>query len=610
MPARPVQKPARPAAAKIAFSYIRFSHPDQARGDSVRRQTARTDDWCKRNGAVLDTSLSLTDAGRSAYDRDEDSFDTYALAAFLKLVKGDRVPRDGSAYLVVENLDRLSRETEVVAFNRFTSILMERVNIVQLSPREQVFARDSDLGALLPAILELSRGHSESKAKSDRVGPAWAQKRAEAGRGVPMTRKLPGWITLDGVTTFRGKAKDGKLVLIEERAAVVRRIFALAAEGRGVHAIARLFNDEGVPCWRRPWKRNRPGPDQPDVPAPVWNETAIYFILASRAVFGEFQPCKGSRTRGHKKPVPAGEPIANYFPPVVTPEQFWAAQAALAGRRRPNLRGRRGKHLNLFAGLLRDARDGGSMTYQHLAKRSAIIIPVGAKQGTGVTWSSFPVKEFEESIRARLVEITAADVFDRGAPGRRVEALAGELAHQDRLIAKLQPQLDNPDLVDLVSPRLAIHNRKRKELATALAQAQREAANPAAESWGEFRALGGLDPEQDTDEVRQKVRAALRRCVQSIHCLFTTRTCGARSVRVAAVRVQFLGVAAHRDYLIALARRKRPAILSRPGQPGPAYDLRRPKEAAKLLRWLEADPVAGQLIAALVAEANPELAGG
>ena len=37
----------------VAYSYVRFSHPDQARGDSLRRQTEEVQGWCKRNRARL-----------------------------------------------------------------------------------------------------------------------------------------------------------------------------------------------------------------------------------------------------------------------------------------------------------------------------------------------------------------------------------------------------------------------------------------------------------------------------------------------------------------------------------------------------------------------------
>ena len=42
----------------LAYSYLRFSSPEQARGDSIRRQTEATADWCARNGVTLDASQS------------------------------------------------------------------------------------------------------------------------------------------------------------------------------------------------------------------------------------------------------------------------------------------------------------------------------------------------------------------------------------------------------------------------------------------------------------------------------------------------------------------------------------------------------------------------
>ena len=62
---------------------------------------------------------------------------------------------------------------------------------------------------------------------------------------------------------------------------------------------------------------------------------------------------------------------------------------------------RRGKHVNLFAGLLVDARDGGSYTYQHVGKRSTLV-PVGAKQGHATKWTSFTSSPFENASEIRM----------------------------------------------------------------------------------------------------------------------------------------------------------------------------------------------------------------
>src|SRR5262249_19639048 len=80
-----------PDAGAFAFSYLRFSSPAQADGDSVRRQTALRDGWLKRHPAVrLDTSLRLEDKGVSGYRGEHRTNKRHALAAFLDLVERGR----------------------------------------------------------------------------------------------------------------------------------------------------------------------------------------------------------------------------------------------------------------------------------------------------------------------------------------------------------------------------------------------------------------------------------------------------------------------------------------------------------------------------------------
>ena len=92
-----------------AYSYTRFSSPEQAKGDSIRRQTNLRDAWLLKSGAMLDTSIVLRDAGVSAFSGGHrDNPDRHALAAFLELVKKGRIPK--GSFLIVESLDRLTRE--------------------------------------------------------------------------------------------------------------------------------------------------------------------------------------------------------------------------------------------------------------------------------------------------------------------------------------------------------------------------------------------------------------------------------------------------------------------------------------------------------------------
>src|SRR5262249_59367400 len=126
----------------------------------------------KRTGLRPDTPLK-PDLGKSAFTGEHrKNPDRHALATFLKMVEAGKVRR--GSYLIVENLDRLTREHVRAAVTLFLSILEQGVSIVTTSP-ERVFRHDSDdMTDVIIAVVELSRGHSESSTKSDRVSKAWA----------------------------------------------------------------------------------------------------------------------------------------------------------------------------------------------------------------------------------------------------------------------------------------------------------------------------------------------------------------------------------------------------------------------------------------------------
>src|SRR4051812_28631745 len=102
---RKEERPMQP----IAYSYVRFSSPEQAKGDSLRRQDDAAQEWCQRNNVRLDTSTSFRDLGKSAYlGEHRKNPDRHDLARFLKLVEDGKVPK--GSFLIIENLDRLTRE--------------------------------------------------------------------------------------------------------------------------------------------------------------------------------------------------------------------------------------------------------------------------------------------------------------------------------------------------------------------------------------------------------------------------------------------------------------------------------------------------------------------
>ena len=280
----------------IAYSYIRFSTPEQRRGDSLRRQTDAAAAWCASHGAQLDTSRTFHDLGKLAFLGDHrKNPDRYALAAFLKLVEDDKIPR--GSYLIIEALDRLTREHVRAALMLCLGLIEKGIRIVQLSPTELVYDEKSDEMSLMLMIVELSRGHRESKRKSDLSGPAWRKKKEGAREGRIVTERLPAWVTIQG----------DKLVLIPDRAETVRLIFRLAGTGYGTPRIVAKLNKDGVPPIGKTGK---------------WVKGYIGRILRDRRAVGEYQPRKGKRRE------PDGDPVPNYFPAVISEEEFFAARRA------------------------------------------------------------------------------------------------------------------------------------------------------------------------------------------------------------------------------------------------------------------------------------------
>jgi DNA invertase Pin-like site-specific DNA recombinase len=139
-----------------AYSYIRFSTPEQAAGDSLRRQTELAEEYCARHGLTLDTSLTLQDLGVSGFRGR--NLEGGAFTLFRRAIEDGIVPQ--GSVLLVENLDRLSRMPAYDAFKVLSNIVDAGVDIVTLKP-ESRHSRDSlrkDMGSLITVILQMQLG--------------------------------------------------------------------------------------------------------------------------------------------------------------------------------------------------------------------------------------------------------------------------------------------------------------------------------------------------------------------------------------------------------------------------------------------------------------------
>ena len=316
-----------------AYSYIRFSSPEQEKGDSLRRQIQLSEEYCKQHGLILDDTLKLTDRGLSAFKGIHRT--KGALGEFLRLVEEGKIP-PGSV-LLVENLDRLSREQILDALNQFTSIIKAGIKIVTLQDGMEYDQESINQNwvQLIISITYMARAHDESETKSKRISAVWENKRSKAGNGgEKLTAKAPAWLKLSQDRT--------KFILIPEAAKAIELIFRKKLAGKGVERIVRELNDDP-----NIWEPPRTGPKKTG----GWRGSYINKILRSRAVIGEFQPHK--LVDGKRQPV--GDPIPDYFPPVIDKELFYQVQAQLQANaeKKGNAGGRTGKVSNLFTHVIK-----------------------------------------------------------------------------------------------------------------------------------------------------------------------------------------------------------------------------------------------------------------
>lgn len=316
----------------LAISYVRFSSSRQEAGDSFRRQVEQTKAYCTQKNLQL-ASEQFHDLGISAY-RGQNRLEGRLHDLIEKIKSGD-IPR--GSFLIVESLDRLSRDKVMSQFGTFLEIINSGVNIVTLFDNtvHSFDTINANPMSLMMALATMVRANDESETKSKRGQASWENKRKRAKNQTVLTKIVPMWL----------EAVDGKIYEIPARSLLVREIFADSISGLGKRAIAKKLNSRNEPVWGSP-KRNKSG---------LWNDSYITKILHNRAVLGELQP----HLKQNKKRVQVGEAILDYYPRIISDDDFYLARGRSADRL---LKGGRSapKASNLFQGIAKCA-DCGSL---------------------------------------------------------------------------------------------------------------------------------------------------------------------------------------------------------------------------------------------------------
>jgi hypothetical protein len=519
-PATPLEEPAMTVAKlPICHPYARISDPTQRKGGGLERQTkADMQEFCRRFEFALSKRIRVDD-GVSAF-KGLNATPEHELGRFLAEARKGLIPPGDC--LLLENWDRLSRQDIWAAIGLVNDLRQLGIHIGRLDRMKLLRCDSTDAGDFFETAVELMRGNSESAAKSDRNGKAWARKRKAAReRGAVITRRLPAWV----------EERDGKLRLIPGPTAAVRRIYTLAAAGYGQLAIVKKLITEGVP---------------PFGDGDIWARSYVAKILKDERVLGRFQPRKRDRS-------PEGAVIPDYFPPVISEEEFYAARAGCAQRRLRQ--GALGRHTNVFSGLLMSARDGesyyctasfgsrqrgGRGPWQRVLKNTASL------QGRAKGYT-FPFATFESAILSKLAEVDPHEILNGDDSPDEALALSRDLDGVEAELADAAAFMDANGFSVTIGRRVSALEARKARLAAALAEAREKASHPLSETWGQAQSLLALvNGAPDPVDVRLRLRAALRRLTESIWLLVVPRGL----TRLAAVQIWFAGGERHRDYLI------------------------------------------------------------
>jgi DNA invertase Pin-like site-specific DNA recombinase len=425
-----------------AYSYIRFSLPSQSKGHSYQRQLEDCEAYCTEHGLDLasEPEYRFLDAGRSAY-KGEHVGEKGQLARFMRLVE-DGTIAPGST-LIVESLDRLSRQEVTLALPWFMKLLAAGIRVVTLKD-EKVY-EGSATEDLILSIFMFARGHDESSTKARRLARKFQQKREKARTELkPMGKVCPMWLRLKD----DGSGYEEVPLYVE----AVRRIFALRLEGWGKQKIARALNAEAVPTFK----------DRQGVKG--WGVSSVHHVVRNRAVLGEWQPYTKTLDPKRKKREPVGQAIPDYFPAVISEDVFNRAQAAERAQAEAGVT-KQSPNFNVWYGVGKCLHCGSPMhlvnkgtSKKSKAKGTAYIeCSVGRKKVPGVceSYRLIRLDDSEQVFRLILARLDSmALVKDSGGKlSKELGAVEGKLIEKRTAHGELKALLKHKrtaDLLDLV----------------------------------------------------------------------------------------------------------------------------------------------------------------
>lgn len=438
-----------------AYSYIRMSSAEQLKGHSLERQLKASREYAAEHGLTLIEDVTFEDLGVSAYKGDNIGKNA-ALGKFVTAAEAKLFPI--GSVLLVENLDRLSREMMMPAINLLTRIVVAGVDVVTISDGH-VYKNNADPMGIMYAVMNLARAHDESEMKSKRLTAAWANKRVKAKTGTEkLSSKCPSWLTLTA---------DRKSFIVDEaKADIVRLIFKKALEGKGANLITSELNASGL----KPISGN----------GDIWSRMTVTNIIRLESVTGTYQHFKniGGKLTKH------GEPIEDYYPRIIDQDVYLRVQkerrdryTGSNGKRFTGGGGNRGDNQsNLFTHIAKCGYCNGAIRFDNKGsdpKKGGVYLNcINFKNGTGCIAKGWKYADFEKTFLTFVRSLDLKSIIEGTNQANEIENSQTKLIslreQKTITMGKIKPYWqrleDLPDQAEFINIRIAELAKESKEI--------------------------------------------------------------------------------------------------------------------------------------------------
>lgn len=406
------QKPA-PAQIRLA-AYCRVSSDSSDQLHSFAAQIKYYSEYCKRHPEYKFVDIYADEGitGTSMEMRDD-------FRRMLRDCKKGLIDR-----IIVKSMSRFARNTEEM-LTALRALEQMEVSVYFEEQGLDTKSMNSEMFATFPGMI----AQQESVSISQNM--RWSyKKRMESGE---FNCCAPAY----GFDLI-----NGKLVINETEAAVIRRIFDLYLQGIGMQTIANILNDEGV---RRQYGREK------------WHHTTVNYVLNNERYMGDalLQKQITTQTLPFKKQLNHGEQpmyyVENSNPAIVSRETYEAVQALIKSRQ-PSCK-RKAKTYPLTRTLL-CPECGHTFRRQVVNGTAYWICAAKATNKTDCAWRRVKEDEVYAAFNLMIRKVQANREYLLGTLIRQLEELQYRTTGSQQRIKEIDREIADLTAQNLVLSRL------------------------------------------------------------------------------------------------------------------------------------------------------------